>query len=62
LSGADNEERCFALEYERSAKAKRDYLAIARVLDGQKRISHLLYLVPNYDVLTSSQEFSGPRR
>ena len=49
---ADNEERCFALEYERSAKAKKDYLAVAQLLDGEKRISHLLYLVPNYDVLT----------
>ena len=49
---ADNKERCFALEYERSAKAKRDYLGIAQLLDREKRISNLLYLVPNYDVLT----------
>jgi hypothetical protein len=47
----DNVERCFALEYERSAKAKRDYLAVSQLLDKEKRISHLLYLVPNYDLL-----------
>jgi hypothetical protein len=48
----DDLERCFALEYERSAKAKKDYLAIARLLEQEKQVSHLLYLVPNYDVLS----------
>lgn len=45
-------ERCFALEYERSAKAKRDYLAVSHLLDEERRISNVLYLVPNYDILT----------
>ena len=48
----DNVERCFALEYERSAKARKDYLAIADVLHQEKQVSHLLYLVSNYDVLS----------
>ena len=50
--GLGDGERCFALEYERSAKAKKEYFAIANLLDQEKQISHLLYLVPNYDVLS----------
>jgi hypothetical protein len=45
-------ERCFALEYERTAKARKDYRAIANLLDEEKQVSHLLYLVANYDVLS----------
>jgi hypothetical protein len=48
----DDLEGCFALEYERSAKAKKDYLGIARLLEQEKHVSHLLYLVPNYDLLS----------
>jgi len=48
----DGEERRFALEYERSAKARRDYAAITRLLDGETLVSHVLYLVPNHDVLS----------
>jgi hypothetical protein len=48
----DGVERCFALEYERSAKAKKDYRAIADLLDEEKQVSHLLYLASNYDVLS----------
>jgi hypothetical protein len=48
----DSVERCFALEYERSAKAKKDYLAIADLLDQEKQVSHLLYLAANHDVLS----------
>jgi len=40
--GLDDGERCFALEYERSAKAKKDYLAIANLLNQEKQISDLL--------------------
>jgi len=48
----DSVERSFALEYERSAKAKKDYLAIADLLDQEKQLSHLLYLASNHDVLS----------
>ena len=47
----DSVERCFALEYKRSAKARKDYLAIADLLDQEKQVSHLLYLAANHDVL-----------
>lgn len=57
---ADDEERCFALEYERSAKAKKDYLALAGLLDEEKQVSHLLYLVSNYDVLSYIRRFFRP--
>ena len=40
--GLDDGERCFALEYERSAKAKKEYFAIANLLDQEKQISDLL--------------------
>jgi len=40
------------LEYERTAKARKDYRAIADLLDEEKQVSHLLYLVSNYDVLS----------
>jgi hypothetical protein len=47
-----NVERRFALEYERSAKAKKRYAIIADRLSGEHRVRHLLYLASNHDVLS----------
>jgi hypothetical protein len=44
-------ERCFAMEYERSAKAKKHYVSIADRLNEENQVSHLLYLASNDDVL-----------
>lgn len=44
-------ERRFALEYERSPKPIRYYRDVAAALGREARIDHLLYLVPNYDLL-----------
>lgn len=47
----DKVERCFAMEYERSAKAKKHYFVIADRLSEENQVSHLLYLASNDDVL-----------
>lgn len=41
----------FALEYERTPKAGRQYAAIRERLDQETSIRHFLYLVPNHDLL-----------
>jgi hypothetical protein len=41
----------FALEYERTPKAARHYLAIRQRIEQEASISHFLYLVSNYDLL-----------
>jgi hypothetical protein len=41
----------FALEYERSPKPQRYYSRIATALERETHISHVLYLVSNYDLL-----------
>lgn len=57
---ADTVERCFAMEYERSAKAKEHYLAIADRLDEERQIRYLLYLASNCDVLSYLREVFRP--
>ena len=41
----------FALEYERTPKAARHYLAIRQRIEQEMSIAHFLYLVPNRDLL-----------
>jgi hypothetical protein len=41
----------FALEYERTPKAARHYLAIRERIEQETSIAHFLYLVPNHDLL-----------
>jgi hypothetical protein len=53
-------ERKFALEYERTRKAASDYKLIAEKVAGEKRISLILYLAANYDLLKFlADEFWG---
>ncbi len=47
-----NHEHCFALEYERTAKAKRYYQKIWKKIDTETDLCHFLYLVPNHDLLS----------
>jgi hypothetical protein len=44
-------EQRFALEYERSAKSMRYYREVAAALGREAHVSHILYLVSNYDLL-----------
>ncbi len=48
LAGQDYK---FALEYERTPKAARHYLAIRERIEQETLIAHFLYLVPNHDLL-----------
>lgn len=41
----------FALEYERTPKAARQYLSIRQRIEQEASIAHFLYLMPNYDLL-----------
>ena len=41
----------FALEYERTPKAARHYVAIRERLEQETSIFHFLYLVPNHDLM-----------
>ncbi len=41
----------FALEYERTPKAARQYAAIRERIDQETAIRHFLYLVPNHDLM-----------
>jgi Replication-relaxation len=41
----------FALEYERTPKAARQYVAIRERIEQETAIRHFLYLVPNHDFL-----------
>ena len=41
----------FALEYERTPKAERDYRKIASRIAGEVHLRDLLYLMPNHDLL-----------
>jgi hypothetical protein len=41
----------FALEYERTPKAARHYVAIRERIEQETAIAHFLYLVPNHDLL-----------
>ena len=48
----DNREHRFALEYERTAKAKRRYQRIWKRIEAETELCHFLYLVPNHDLLS----------
>src|ERR1700730_8696351 len=52
----------FALEYERSPKPIRYYRDVAAGLDREAHVSHVLYLVSNYDLLQFVSGFFGNRR
>jgi hypothetical protein len=41
----------FALEYERTPKAARQYLNVRQRIEQETSIAHFLYLMPNYDLL-----------
>lgn len=47
----------FALEYERTPKAMKDYRAIASCIGEDTHVSRLLYLVTNYDLLRFISRF-----
>ena len=48
LAGQDYK---FALEYERTPKAARQYIAIRERIEQETTIAHFLYLMPNHDLL-----------
>jgi hypothetical protein len=50
-------ERRFALEYERSPKPIRYYREVASALAKETTVSHVLYLVSNYDLLRFISSF-----
>ena len=41
----------FALEYERTPKAARQYLSVRHRIEQETSIAHFLYLMPNHDLL-----------
>jgi hypothetical protein len=47
----EEEEQRFALEYERSPKPMRYYRDVAAAFGRESHVSHVLYLVSNYDLL-----------
>jgi hypothetical protein len=53
----------FALEYERTLKAARHYVAIRERIEQEPSIAHFLYLVPNHEFVSSiAEKFSHCRR
>jgi hypothetical protein len=50
-------ERTFALEYERTAKARKEYLQIRNDIEAETAVARFLYLVPNYDLLSYIASF-----
>ena len=48
----DGVERTFALEYERTPKARKDYLDISANIAAERAVDRFLYLVPNYDLIS----------
>lgn len=48
----ENREHRFALEYERTAKAKRHYQRIWKRIEAESDLGHFLYLVSNHDLLS----------
>ena len=60
---ANGDTKTFALEYERSRKAKTNYAEIAEDMAAEERVSIILYLAANYDLLKFlSGEFRGHTR
>ena len=47
----DRGERKFALEYERTPKARRQYVQICADIAAERAVNSFLYLAPNYDLL-----------
>ena len=47
----DGGERKFALEYERTPKARQQYAKICDDIAAERAVDRFLYLVPNYDLL-----------
>ena len=47
----DRGERTFALEYERTPKARRQYVQICADIAAERAVDSFLYLAPNYDLL-----------
>ena len=45
-------ERKFALEYERTPKARRQYVQICADIAAERAVDRFLYLAPNYDLLS----------
>jgi hypothetical protein len=41
----------FALEYERTPKAARQYMSVRQRIEQETSITHFLYLMPNYDLM-----------
>jgi hypothetical protein len=48
----DGGERQFALEYERTPKARQQYARICDDIAAEKAVDQFLYLVPNHDLLS----------
>jgi hypothetical protein len=42
----------FALEYERTLKSNHEYRAIAKLLEDERAVERVLYLLPNHDLLS----------
>lgn len=55
-------ERTFALEYERTAKAHKEYLEIKSDIEAETAVARFLYLVPNYDLLSYVASFFATSR
>ena len=58
---SDGNERTFALEYEGTAKARKEYLRIRSDIEAETALARFLYLVPNYDLLPISAASSRPQ-
>lgn len=50
-------ERTFALEYERTAKARKEYLQVRNDIEAETAVAKFLCLVPNYDLLSYIANF-----
>ncbi len=59
---SNGSERTFALEYERTAKARKEYLQIRNDIEAETAVARFLYLVPNYDLLSYIASFFATSR
>lgn len=55
-------ERTFALEYERTAKTRKEYVQIRNDIEAESAIARFLYLTPNYDLLSYVASFFANSR
>ena len=52
----------FALEYERSQKTTQEYARIREIIEAERHVETLLYLMPTHDLLVSvAQSFAGTK-